>query len=249
VRRRRHVAIALAGLALCAWCGWVSGFHRGTVPAGTTWAASLAVVVAADLLFWQGRHGRRPGMRLDPMERSWPGPGRAGRAALGGASPWLVLALVVVSWEVLGIDTGQHQPHLTISALTQAFRPLNAAALLVWMLVGTGYGAVRARATLATASHSPDRPGTDGATRHASPVLAHVPATGPALLLPGSRAVGVGFWLGVVGAAVVIELLARRSQGRVPHAEELLAFLTDPPVANVIVVLAWTVAGYHLFAR
>ena len=38
------------------------------------------------------------------------------------------------------------EAHLTISALAQAFRALNAALLLVWMLAGLGYGLTRARA-------------------------------------------------------------------------------------------------------
>jgi hypothetical protein len=59
----------------------------------------------------------------------------------------------------------------------------------------------------------------------------------------------VGFWLGVVIVGMVIQLVARRSDGRVADASELIRFITGPPVANITVVLAWTVAGYHLFAR
>ena len=55
---------------------------------------------------------------------------------------------VALAWDVLGIDTGPHQYHLTISALAQAYRPLNAALLLVWMLVGVGYEAARVRAPI-----------------------------------------------------------------------------------------------------
>lgn len=249
MRSHRDVALALGGLALCAWCGWVSGFHRGTAAAGATWVVSLAGVVVADLLLWQGRNGRQPGIRLDPAGLPWPRPGRGGRLALAGISPWLGLTVVVLGWEILGIDTGRHQPHLTISALTQAFRPLNAAMLLVWILVGTGYGVARARAPLATASRSSDGKGTDGTSRHASLVLFHAPATAPALLLPASRSIGVSFWLGVLVVGVLIELIARRSRGRVADAGELLRYVTAPPVVNVVLVVAWIVAGYHLFAR
>jgi hypothetical protein len=48
-----------------------------------------------------------------------------------GVAPWLGFIVVIVAWEVLGIDTGPNQYHLTISALAQAYRPLNAALLLV----------------------------------------------------------------------------------------------------------------------
>ena len=65
--------------------------------------------------------------------------------ALRGVAPWLVLIVVLIAWEILGIDTGPHQYHLTISALAQAYRPLNAGLLLVWMLVGIGYEAARVR--------------------------------------------------------------------------------------------------------
>ena len=76
---------------------------------------------------------------FEPDRPPWPRPGRGGAGpALRGVAPWLGLTLVVVAWEVLGIDTGPHQYHLTISALAQAYRPLNAALLLVWVLVGIG---------------------------------------------------------------------------------------------------------------
>jgi hypothetical protein len=80
-------------------------------------------------------------------------------------------------------------------------------------------------------------------------MLTHLPATVPALLLPSSRAVGVGFWLGLVAVGVVVDLAARRSGGRLANAEELLRLVADSMVANVIVVVAWTYAGYHLFAH
>ena len=57
--------------------------------------------------------------------------------------PWLILVLVAVAWDVLGIDTGPHQYHLTISALAQAYRPLNAALVLFWILAGVGYEMAR----------------------------------------------------------------------------------------------------------
>jgi hypothetical protein len=250
VHRERGIVVAFSGLVLCSWCGWVSGFHRSTAPAVVTWAFSLAAVVVIDLLLWQGQRGRKPGLRLEPVREPWPRLGRGGsRHALVGVSLWLGLSLVVLAWEILGIDTGRHEAHLTISALTQAFRPLNAAMLLVWMLVGLGYGAARARAPVVDQSSSFHRSGADRGPPLASLMSTHLPATMPALLLPSSRPAGVAFWLGLVAATVLVDLAARRSGGRLANAEECLRFITAPTAANVLLVVAWTYAGYHIFAH
>ncbi len=250
VHRERGFVVAFSGLALCAWCGWVSGFHRSTAAAVVTWAFSLAAVVVVDLLFWQGQRGRKPGLRLEPVREPWPRPGRGGvRRALVGVSLWLGLALVVLAWEILGIDTGKHEAHLTISALAQAFRPLNAATLLVWMLVGLGYGAARARAPGVDHPSSFHRRGAERSPPLASVMFTHVPATMPALLLPSSRPSGVAFWLGIVVAIVLLDLVARRSGGRLANGEEFLRLITAPPATNVLLVVAWGYAGYHLFAH
>lgn len=218
-----------------------------------TWAVSSAVVVAVDLLLVQGRHGRRPGLRLRNVGERWPPPGRTSRAMFAGVAPWIVLVLVVAAWEALGIDTGRHAAHLTVSALTQAFRPLDAAMLLVWMAVGIGYGVTRARTPLAAAlppMAKPDRRGMWWAAavfpaRWGGPsVLAPL-----ALLLPDDRAAGVAFWLAVVAAAFGIDFVARRSDGRVADAEQVLRLATAPTAVNVVLVMAWAYAGYHLFAH
>ena len=246
---RRDVAVAaLVVVGVGAWCGWVSGFHRSTTAAEWTWVASAAAVVVVDVLLRRGRLHRSPGWRLQPATEPWPAPGRRPRSTLVGVAPWLGLLVVVAAWEALGIATGVHQPHLTISALAQAFRPLDAALLLTWMALGVGYGAARARSPLATTSGAApdaDRPGTSPAAI----ATAH-PAVGvPALLLPASRAAGVAFWVAVVAGAVVIDIVARRSLGRLAGAEQFVRWLTGPPVMNLVVVAAWTFAGYHLFAR
>ncbi|HXZ61726.1 MAG TPA: hypothetical protein VEG62_03210 [Acidimicrobiales bacterium] len=251
-RRRRRILAVLAFMVLLAWCGWVSGFHRTSVAAEITWACSVAAVVAVDLLLWRGRTGARGGWRLEPAVQAWPRPARGGaRRALLGLAPWLVLALVAVTWDVLGLDTGPHQTHQTISALSQAYRPLNAGLLLVWMLVGVAYEAARVR--------RPARPGTPGVgTRDAggaagamgvaaSTLVAHPAA--PALLLPQSPAAGVAFWVAVPVAAVLVDLVARRSDGRLATGEEVIRFISTPAWANVVLIAAWLFAGYHLFAR
>lgn len=71
----------------------------------------------------------------------------------------------------------------------------------------------------------------------------------PGLLLPEHPAVGVVFWVAVPVAAIVVDQLARRSDGRLATAEELVRFVSTSPVVNVVCVAAWVLAGYHLFAR
>lgn len=245
---RGPVAATVLVLALCAWSAWASGFHHSTAAAFATWAASLAGVVVVDALFWQGRQGRRPAVTLAPAVSRWPWPDRRGGSrVLVGLSPWFALALVVLAWEVLGIDTGTDTPHLTISALAQAYRPLDAALLVVWILVGVGFGAARARAPYDQATEGTERAASAGAL----PVMAASPhrAVVPALLLPHSRAIGVAFWIAVVVAGLAADLVARRSAGRLATAEEFVRFVSRPPPARVLLIAAWTFAGWHLFAH
>src|ERR1700733_4306889 len=120
------MVIGIAVIALCAWCGWVSGYHRTTGPAEITWLVTAVAVILVDVALWRGRRGGRRGWRLEPVGDPWPRQGLGGPGpALRGVAPWLALIVVVLAWEVLGIDTGPHQYHLTISALAQAYRPLN----------------------------------------------------------------------------------------------------------------------------
>jgi hypothetical protein len=255
VVRQRAVPLLAGGLVLVAWCGWVSGFHRSTRAAEVTWVVSVVMVVAVALLFRLGRRGSGLGWPLAAVADPWPRPGRGGaRRALIGVAPWLVVIVVTAAWEVLGIDTGPHAAHLTISALSQAFRPLNALLLLVWMLVGIGYAAARARASVAARVPSPGRdaeafralPGVAWGAGTA-PVRSH--SLAPALLLPSSRPLGVVFWLALLAAVVVVDVGARRSAGRFATAGEFVRFISTSPVANVVLIAAWAFAGYHLFAR
>jgi hypothetical protein len=147
---------------------------------------------------------------------------------------------------------------LTISALSQAFRPLNALLLLVWMLLGIGYAAARARAP----SGALRRDGSSGRTveagrRGGGALCAAGLAPGgggghqltPALLLPSNRPAGVSFWIGLLVVAVAVDLIARRSAGRVATAEEFARFISTAAGVNVVLIAAWAFAGYHLFAR
>jgi hypothetical protein len=71
----------------------------------------------------------------------------------------------------------------------------------------------------------------------------------PALLLPGNRAVGVAFWVAFVVVGVLVDLVARHSRGRVASVEEFVRLISRPTAANILLVVAWGYAGWHLFAR
>ncbi len=246
--------VALAGVALAAWCGWVSGYHRTTFAAELTWILTLAAVLLIGVALRRGKSGRPPGWHLEPVGDPWPRPGNGGGGpALRGVAPWLTLIVVVIAWEILGIDSGPHQYHLTVSALAQAYRPLNAALLLVWVLVGIGYEVARARAPIEEVralrdAEDPDVPGAGTALAATmTPFGGHHAL--PALLLPQSPPVGVAFWVAVPIVALLIDLTARHSDGRRADAEEFIRFVSTSVVANVALIAAWVFAGYHLFAR
>jgi hypothetical protein len=120
--------------------------------------------------------------------------------------------------------------------------------LLVWMLAGLGYGAARARTPVVDRSSSFDRSGAKRSPPLASVMFAHFPLAMPALLLPSSRPAGVTFWVGLVVTILLVDLAARCSGGRLANGEEFLRFITAPTAANILLVGAWTYAGYHLFA-
>jgi hypothetical protein len=71
----------------------------------------------------------------------------------------------------------------------------------------------------------------------------------PALLLPSNKPAGVAFWVAVPVAAILLDLLARRSAGRLATSEEFVRFISTATLANLALIVAWAFAGYHLFAR
>ncbi len=246
---RRTVVVVVVLPALCAWCGWASGLHHSTAAAFVAWSVSLAGVVAVDLMLWRGRHHRRFALHLRPVDHPWPRPGRGGIGpTLIGVVPWLTIALVVVAWEALGIDTGPHRAHLTISALSQAFRPVAAGLWLAWILVGLGYGAARARAPVGGVPHR-SRPGVPTRNLPGAGLFGRHPVGPPGLLLPDSRGAGVAFWLALVVACVLVDVAARRSRGRLAGAGEVVRLISGWAPANVVLTAAWTYAGWHLFAH
>ncbi len=162
---------------------------------------------------------------------------------------------MALAWDVLGLDSGPHSYHLTISALAQAYRPLNAALLLVWLLVGVGYEAARVRAPTAGVPRSvpptgpgPNRPEPGTVLSAGILTVGGHPVT-PGLLLPPSPLLGVAFWVAVPAVALLVDAAARRSAGRVANGEEFIRFISTARWANVVLIAGWTFAGYHLFAR
>jgi hypothetical protein len=251
--RSRHLLLGVGGVALCAWCAWVSAFHRSTVHAEITWVISLGAVVAVDFALWLGAKGSRYGWRLEPVGKPWPRPGRGGgRLVLRGVAPWILIVAVTLAWDVLGLDTGPHQHHVTISALAQAYRPLNAALLLVWIVAGIGYEAARARAPGevpdSRVNVDPD-PTQSGAAFGAGMLTLGGHRVVPGLLVPASPPIGIVFWVAVAFAVLLVDLTARHSDGRVATAEELIRFVSTARAAHVALIAAWVFAGYHLFAR
>lgn len=242
-RRPGRIAVGLLSLSLlAAWSGWLSGFRQSTTAAAASWSITLLVICLVDVSLWlRGRRAyAKPAATTSGARRGFV------RHLL-----WLVLLLVVAAWEALGIDTGPRTPHLTISALALAYRAVDAALLLAWILVGLGYGAVRAQIAAGRRTDRPSVPPTSpGST--SPPALAGaflVGGHGVGLLLPASRAAGVVFWICWVGACFAAELVARRSNGRLATAEELLAVLSGPPPARIFLAGAWGYAGWHLFVH
>lgn len=263
----RAFTLRVAGVCLlAAWCGWATAYRTGTWDARITWWISTLTVVGA----WgvvrvgglRGQRRARPraiGAAGDPDGAREPPEG----SLLRRTWPWLVLTAVVVVWEALGIATGPHQPHLTISALAQAFRPVHAALLATWMGVGLLWVVVTGR----TARRDGDRGSWPGRRQHmlGVVVLGFVPArtlvpgtrgsgaggagTALAVLLGSSRAVGVGFWLAVVGGACTIDAVARWGPGAHLTCTGLLRLLWRNRVVRTVVVIAWLVAGWHLFSH
>lgn len=252
--RGHLVVMGIALLAVCAWCGWASDYHRRSAAAEITWLVTLGAIVFLDLALRRGRTNGRWGLRLRPVDAPWPRPGRGGSGpAFRGVVPWLALVMVALAWDVLGIDSGPHQYHLTVSALAQAYRPMNAALLLIWILVGVGYAAARVRAPLDSDGSVQDRTDPRGPESWGTSAAAMGPLGihhgTPALLLPQSPPVGIAFWVAVPILAVLIDAAARRSDGRAATAEEFARFISTARLANLALIAAWVLAGYHLFAR
>ena len=58
----------------------------------------------------------------------------------------------------------------------------------------------------------------------------------------------VGF-VAVVGALVVLEVLARRKDSPIPKLGEWLGFVMRPRAGRALILLGWLWLGWHYFAR
>jgi hypothetical protein len=157
--------------------------------------------------------------------------------------------VVAVAWDVLALDTAENEHHLTISALSQAYRPLHAAMLLVWMGVGVAYATACSRAPVVREREV--GPGAATAVMLcAMAARGHIPSVyGPALLVGTNNAIGIGFWLAVPACGVLVEVFARRSGGGVATFEELLRLVSSSTVGRAVAIAAWLFAGWHLFSH
>jgi hypothetical protein len=226
--RPGRIGLGAILVAVAAWCGWASSLHRATGAARAAWICTAAAVVTFDLLYGRARRDRQA-----------PRPETLPPATWRSAAPWFAVAVLAVAWDLLGIDTGPHEAHLTLSALTQAFRPLNAAVLLLWVAIGVGYGVTRARIP------RPER--TDAQPGPAS-AAATLPFGGPSLLLPAARSAGVAFWLGIAALCLLLHLVGYRTRGAVATAGGLVRLLSASPWASAVLMALWLGVGFHLFA-
>lgn len=56
-------------------------------------------------------------------------------------------------------------------------------------------------------------------------------------------------WLALLGASVLIEVLARLGRTRTPTLAQLGAALASRIPGRVLLILLWLFVGFHLFAR
>jgi hypothetical protein len=136
----QRVTIVIVAMA---YAGFASAYHRSTWPARFTYAFPALIFLvllvtvprqrrqqAAAWFFCGTRGGREP---------HWPSPALSKRELLITVAPWIAIFVIVVTWEILALLTPPHQNHLTISALSQAYRPFHALLFLVWLSSGAGY--------------------------------------------------------------------------------------------------------------
>jgi hypothetical protein len=64
-----------------------------------------------------------------------------------------------------------------------------------------------------------------------------------------TRIVTVIGFIGVVGALVTLEIIARRPTNRIPTVGEWLGFLMRARAGRLLVLLGWLWLGWHYFAR
>ena len=125
------------------YAGFASAYPRSTWPARFTYAfPTLIFLILLATIPRQRRqqaaawffHGAKGG-----KEPHWPRRPLSKKEVMVQLSPWMIVFVAVVTWEILALLTPPNQHHLTISALSQAYRPFHALLFLAWLGSGAGY--------------------------------------------------------------------------------------------------------------
>jgi Family of unknown function (DUF6186) len=58
----------------------------------------------------------------------------------------------------------------------------------------------------------------------------------------------IGFVV-IIGAMVILEILARRPSSRIPALGEWLGYVMRPRAGRALILLGWLWLGWHYFAR
>jgi Family of unknown function (DUF6186) len=58
----------------------------------------------------------------------------------------------------------------------------------------------------------------------------------------------IGFVV-IIGAMVILEILARRPSSRIPTLGEWLGYVMRPRAGRALILLGWLWLGWHYFAR
>jgi hypothetical protein len=64
-----------------------------------------------------------------------------------------------------------------------------------------------------------------------------------------TRAITIIGFVVIIGAMVVLEILARRPSSRIPTLGEWLGYVMRPRVGRALILLGWLWLGWHYFAR
>src|ERR1700733_5344300 len=87
------MVIGIAVIALCAWCGWVSGYHRTTGAAEITWLVTAVAGILVAAALWRGGVGAGAGVSnqsvtLGPAKASEALARRSAASRRGWRSSW-----------------------------------------------------------------------------------------------------------------------------------------------------------------
>jgi hypothetical protein len=63
------------------------------------------------------------------------------------------------------------------------------------------------------------------------------------------RAITIAGFVAVIAALVVLEVLGRRKDNRIPALGEWLGYIMRPKAGRALILLGWLWVGWHYFAR